>query len=73
MYCASRRAWSVTRAFIGYRMMALMPLSPRAAARRQWSRSGTRKDSVFPDPVPVVTMVGCAAVPFVDSRRKASA
>ena len=35
-----------------------MPLIPWARARRTWSRTGWRKASVLPEPVPVVTMVG---------------
>src|SRR5579875_3428058 len=34
-----------------------MAFTPSPGSRRQWSRMGTRKDSVLPEPVPVATIV----------------
>ena len=59
---AIRPAWSDASAFIGYKMSALMPSAPADRCRAQWSRSGIKKHSVLPEPVPVVTIA-------VDGRR----
>jgi hypothetical protein len=61
MASAKRLAWSVAKAFMGYRMITLMPGSP--ACRRQWSRMGYKKHSVLPEPVPVVTSVASGVCP----------
>lgn len=47
---------------------ALTPASPRALAFRQWSRTGMRNASVFPEPVPVVTRNGRRATPALMAR-----
>lgn len=39
-------------------MSPLTPVTPLRRARITWSRIGSRKASVLPEPVPVVTRVG---------------
>jgi len=64
--------WSVTSAFIGYKMSALIPRCPRFRAQTEWSMAGIKNASDFPDPVPVVTSVGFGSWPRPERRCQAA-
>ena len=55
----------------GVGRMALTHFCPSFLGQRQWSRTGMRKHSVLPEPVPVVTMLFWGDWSFADNRHQA--